>query len=228
MKSWEELDHYEVLELQPGARFEEIERAYQLTRAAYAEGSMAVYSIFSAADTETIRVRIDEAYRVLADPDDRKSYDEAAGFSGEVIESDSNASAVAGNLDSFTLGAAPLKRVQTPSAGVPTAIDVFEELDAEIDEEEHEFGGPALRRARLRRGVELSQISDVTKISNAYLGRIEAEEFGELPASVYVRGFVTAYARAIGLDPKRVAVSYMERVDEARGGSKGPGVASRR
>ena len=229
MKSLDELDHYEVLELRPGARNEEIERAYQLIRAAYVEGSMALYSLFSSADAQVIRSRIDEAYRILANPDDRRSYDASVGINSELDDSPAGGGPGpgVGASSQSSDGRGPLG--SAPSTGsVPTVIDVFEELDAGIDEEEQDFGGPALRRARLRRGVELSQISDVTKVSVSYLQRIEGEEFEELPAAVYVRGFVIAYARAIGLDPDRVSASYMERVNEAKGQTKRSGVTGRR
>jgi len=81
-----------------------------------------------------------------------------------------------------------------------------------------EFDGAALRRARLRRGVELDQISDVTKVRVKFLKCIEEEAFDKLPDSVYIRGFVHAYARAIGLDAQRVASGYMVRVEAARSG----------
>ena len=76
--------------------------------------------------------------------------------------------------------------------------------------------GAWLRRSRMRRGVELDQISSVTKISETHLRSIEEENFAELPARVYVRGFVTAYARCIGLDPAAVVPAYMERFSAAR------------
>ena len=63
---------------------------------------------------------------------------------------------------------------------------------------------------------------DATKVSTTYLRCIEEEAFDRLPAPVYVRGFVTAYASAIGLNPKRVATSYMPRLDEITKG-KGRG-----
>jgi cytoskeletal protein RodZ len=93
---------------------------------------------------------------------------------------------------------------------------VISDLDAEIDEEDQEIDGPALRRARLRRGIELDQISNVTKVRSSYLEYIERDEFEKLPASVYIRGFVHAYARAIGLDANRAATNYMARVDAVR------------
>jgi cytoskeletal protein RodZ len=53
-------------------------------------------------------------------------------------------------------------------------------------------------------------------VSGAHLRNIEDENFLDLPADVYVRGFVTAYARTIGLDPDIVVPSYMARMQDAR------------
>ena len=54
-------------------------------------------------------------------------------------------------------------------------------------------------------------------MSRTCLQHVEDERFEDLPASVYVRGFVTAYANCVGLEGKDVAVSYMKRFDEGRG-----------
>ena len=95
-----------------------------------------------------------------------------------------------------------------------------EEYDALEDDGRGEFDGVRLRRNRLFRGYEIDDISDVTKVSSAHLRNIEAENFLDLPADVYVRGFVTAYAKTIGLDPKVVVPSYMQRVQESRNTSQ--------
>jgi cytoskeletal protein RodZ len=64
--------------------------------------------------------------------------------------------------------------------------------------------------------MELDDVSRITKINSAYLSFLEEGRFGELPARVYVRGFVAAYASCIGLDPRRVAASYMKGYEAAR------------
>ncbi len=218
MKSLDELDHYEVLEVPPGAGYEDIERAYQMTRAAYTDGSMALYSVFDTNDAAVIRSRIDEAYRVLADPDNRGRYDAEVGISHDQ-GAEEPASLAGGSVASYSSAGAALadnREASIVTAELSSAIEVIEDFDAELDEESQDFDGGALRRARLRRGVELDQISSVTKISVRYLTSIEEEEFEKLPASVYVRGFVSAYARAIGLDGRRVSSSYMLRVDAVR------------
>ncbi len=45
----------------------------------------------------------------------------------------------------------------------------------------------------------------------SYLRYLEEDHYAGLPAPVYVRGFVAAYARCVGLDPQAVAASYMQR-----------------
>ena len=59
------------------------------------------------------------------------------------------------------------------------------------------------------RGLELGDIAQRTKISERYLRALEEEQFGDMPAAVYVRGYVTEYARALRLDPQRAAESYL-------------------
>ena len=46
------------------------------------------------------------------------------------------------------------------------------------------------------------------------------DRFSELPAPVYVRGFVVAYANCVGLDSKRVATSYMKKFESETGQSR--------
>jgi cytoskeletal protein RodZ len=59
--------------------------------------------------------------------------------------------------------------------------------------------GSGLRRERERRTVSLGEIAAATKIPQRVLERLEAGEMAELPPQVFVRGFVRAYARHLGL-----------------------------
>jgi flagellar biosynthesis protein FlhG len=92
-------------------------------------------------------------------------------------------------------------------------IESFEDLSGP---ENGRWTGAALRRTRLARGLELAQISAVTKVNPLYLSCIEAERFDALPAAVYIRGFVSAYARCLGLDAPRVTSDYVERLQLGR------------
>src|SRR6476660_6376590 len=60
--------------------------------------------------------------------------------------------------------------------------------------------GSSLREARLRQGLDLPTIETGTKIRAKYLRALEDEQFSELPAQTYVKGFLLTYAEYLGLD----------------------------
>ena len=74
-----------------------------------------------------------------------------------------------------------------------------------------EVTGEYLRKVRQTRGIELSDISQRSKISERYLRAIEEERFSDMPAAVYVRGYVMEYARAIRIDPQKAVESHLRR-----------------
>jgi Helix-turn-helix domain len=58
-----------------------------------------------------------------------------------------------------------------------------------------------LLRARLRRGFSLTDIRERTRLSPQVLRLLDEGRFAELPAGLYARGYVRAYASAVDLDP---------------------------
>lgn len=204
MRPLSEQDHYEVLEVGRDAAPEEIEQAYRMALGTYQADASAVYSMFDEAEVDAIRERIEEAYHVLSDPVARRRYDVSR--SPEVEEEP----AAPDEPEEFAVSLLP-----SEAAPPPAALPGFDELDAEGDSSI--FDGPRLRRSRLRRGLELDEVAGVTKISSTHLRYLEEEQFAELPAPVYVRGFVQAYARCVGLDPDAAARGYMDRYRAVRG-----------
>ncbi|HEY7949689.1 MAG TPA: helix-turn-helix domain-containing protein [Solirubrobacterales bacterium] len=77
--------------------------------------------------------------------------------------------------------------------------------------------GAILREARMRRGIELSEVEAVTRIRPGYLRAIEGEDWGALPGGVYARGFIRTYATFLGLDGNRLAAEYRESVEGGSG-----------
>ena len=215
MRSIDELDHYELLEIKRSATPGEIDRAYRIAQQTYAEGSLALYSVFETNDAAAIRLRFDEAYRVLSDAELRAAYDRDLPAERRAVPAAEPPRAANGAHDG-SMDAAQRLEGFDPVEQLSTLDHAVEEYDALEDDGRGEFDGVRLRRNRLFRGYELDQISDVTKVNTAHLRNIEEENFGDLPADVYVRGFVTAYAQTIGLDPKIVVPSYMARVQDSR------------
>ncbi|TMK42585.1 MAG: helix-turn-helix domain-containing protein [Actinobacteria bacterium] len=68
--------------------------------------------------------------------------------------------------------------------------------------------GEMLREARMRAGIDISEVEAATKIRAKYLRALENEEWGLLPGNAYVKGFLRTYAEALGLDPKLVVEEY--------------------
>ena len=60
--------------------------------------------------------------------------------------------------------------------------------------------GAILRAARLRRGDNLRQVSNVLKIRYSYLESIENGRFDDLPGATYSTGFIRTYSEYLGLD----------------------------
>lgn len=68
--------------------------------------------------------------------------------------------------------------------------------------------GQMLRAARLEAELDLDEVAKETKISMHTLALVEQENHDRLPAEVFVRGFLKAYARCVGVDPAQVLESY--------------------
>jgi cytoskeletal protein RodZ len=60
--------------------------------------------------------------------------------------------------------------------------------------------GSSLREARLRQDLDFPAIEAGTKIRGKYLRALEDEQFSQLPAQTYVKGFLRTYAEYLGLD----------------------------
>lgn len=68
--------------------------------------------------------------------------------------------------------------------------------------------GEYLTRERTLRNIALEEMSQRTRISMKVLQALEQGDWEELPADVYVRGFLRTYARYLGLDENEVLMRY--------------------
>ncbi len=67
-------DYYEILNVGPGAGNEDVKRAYRTVRGSFRPDSMAIHSLYSAEETEAISAKIDEAFRILSNPESTRRY----------------------------------------------------------------------------------------------------------------------------------------------------------
>jgi cytoskeletal protein RodZ len=75
--------------------------------------------------------------------------------------------------------------------------------------------GPALRKARLVRGVTLQEAARDTRLRAEQLDALEREEFEALPGEVYVRGLLRTYSGYLGVDPDKVLSAYSKHAPQA-------------
>ncbi len=196
-------EDYRLLGIPPQAGAGELDRAYQRAKALYAEGSLATYSMMDQGARAAMRDRIEEAFlRVGRTISER----EQASFApGEASPSPGSAEAEESRQPSpppgSPSGATPGEEAASaPPEGSPPAV-----LDWTRPP------GPQLKRIREDKGITLAQIAATTRIRSFYFTSIENGILADLPAPVYLRGFLLDYARRIGLpEPEGIAARYLE------------------
>jgi len=187
--------HYDLLGVESRSTRDEIERAYRFHRDMYGDGALATYSLLDPDEIAVNRAQLDEAFRVLSHPELRREYDQSLGLAkagGAVVQ------------------------FPTPKGEAAQERSIVKERTAE---EAFAQGfrrvastGAELKQAREVRGISLRDISLRSKVGARFLGYIEEERLDMLPATVYLRGFVAEYARAVGLDPRASAEAYIARL----------------
>lgn len=175
--------HHDMLEVHRLATDEDIRRAYRKSREIYSNEGYVTYGLLSEPEREAIRTRLDEAYEVLLDPERRRPYEHSV-FPG----AENSAQKTEGALSSAILPKAPVLEANTV------------------------YDGAILRAVRESKGLSLEEIARSTRIALHHLQAIEKDAYGDLPAPVYVRGFVVLLSRVLKLDPDLVSRGYVRRL----------------
>jgi cytoskeletal protein RodZ len=68
--------------------------------------------------------------------------------------------------------------------------------------------GKFLRQKREERRMSVAEVARATRVPISSVERIESDQFDELPAEVFVRGFLRSYARAVGVTEEEVLALY--------------------
>ena len=71
--------------------------------------------------------------------------------------------------------------------------------------------GAELRDARERAGLSVRAIADRTKIPVQTLEALERDDVARLPGGIFLRSFVRAYAKEVGLDPEQALRRFVAR-----------------
>jgi len=74
--------------------------------------------------------------------------------------------------------------------------------------------GPYLRGLREAKGMSLDDIARSTRVGRRHLEALESDTFGELPAPVFVKGFIRAYCEFLECLPEKALDLYRETTGE--------------
>ncbi|HSN99313.1 MAG TPA: helix-turn-helix domain-containing protein [Candidatus Nanopelagicales bacterium] len=189
---------YEALGVARTAADDEIRRAYKRQREIFREGSLPVATVLRKETLQKEQSRIEEAHDTLLDPVRRRAYD----------------------LSTYPDDPRRAGQSRGESAAAAAELALLQaELSREINAETL-FDGALLRKVRESQGIELGDVAQRTKISIAHLSAIENEAIGDLPATVYVQGFVREIAKYLKLDPTQVSKTYMRRLRDLAAGAR--------
>ncbi len=241
------LDHYRVLEVVPKASPKEVQTAYQVLKRTYDPETTFLSPLLDANGLRDLQARIESAYRTLIFLESRSDYDKRMLSAGALKEENVRglhaspaapdvAADPASSVDEGPAlelaggGAAPavagtaVAEVTVPGTAVAgTAAVAVEDPPPPAPTLPPESprpiatSGAELREERLHQHLTLEGIAEQTKIRRAYLQAIEEERFADLPAAVFVRGFLREYARCLGHPGDEVMRRYMKRYQDWQG-----------
>jgi hypothetical protein len=197
MSRFEELDAWELLGLAPGASAEEIRRAYERLTTLLAPGSLSLYSAAELEEQHRLQERLRAAYLSLAHSGAGLAHPSGVELAAAETVPPQHEAATMNTGKDWALASAVPPVVSAPDSGA-------------------EFSGAFLRAAREAAGISIEKLAERTRIRPQQLASLEAETFDALPPQVYVRGFVMAYARELGLDPERAWAGFLKRWRAAR------------
>ena len=73
--------------------------------------------------------------------------------------------------------------------------------------------GRYLKAIRVEKGISLDEVSEETRIRIDTLRLIEKEDHDRLPSEVFVKGFLRAYAEAVGIDGSEAVTRYTSSIN---------------
>ena len=78
-----------------------------------------------------------------------------------------------------------------------------------MQEDQKEASGVStLKTIRLEKRLSIDDLSDELKISKKFILALEEGDYDSLPGPTYVKGYIRAYSRSLGIDPDLILQSY--------------------
>lgn len=210
MKPLTQQNYYDLLGVSPQASFEEVQSAYDEAVSTYSSDSIPTYSLFTQEEREQILARLVDAYKILTNSQLRKEYNQVLMEKGELAPQEIRFS----SLEKTAVPKGKLKDVSVESL---IQEERSENLNQAFDSTLDLFNGYTsvtgknIKMVRLAREMTLEEVYRKTNIPKQTLEDIEEEHFEKLPALVYLKGFLKAYADALTVNQAQMVDGYVKR-----------------
>lgn len=200
-QSW---NYYEVLDVSPRVDQDVIYRAYKKAKKTFTLSNPRLLKIFTKEEVLQWLDTIEEAYSVIGHPNSRRVYDVKLnslfpGHTGRLNFTEEN------SRDKGSKQKKPAKSLAHTRISRYKVNHEMEEIISNCDT----FDGPFLKKVREYKNIKLPDFSELTCITIAYLKAIEKNDYPNLPAPVFVRGYILQYCHILGLDESKVVPFYM-------------------
>jgi flagellar biosynthesis protein FlhG len=221
-----EENFYELLKVDRKATVSEIVTAYHSAKNAFSKDSLAIYSLFTAEETEEVLKKLEEAYLTLSNLDRKREYDKKIGGETSASPEPQSAEPQRPSFVTVTIPGQSTPRANSTTAPVPPPAPVSyvappsASLASPLEENVLEITTPPdaavngawLRGAREQHGMTIEDVSRLTKIPLSTLKAIETDNLPKLPARVYLQGFVSNLLKVYKIDSKATKL-YLETID---------------
>ena len=209
MKKYEELNHYEALEIPPGASPFEVSQAYKDALSIYNEDSLITYSFFDDSERDLILKKIEKAFLTLIDPIKRAKYDRKLVRTGEADESILIKKERKKPISLFQAKYPRNKSFHLKKIRQKVAAQDMNKLSNEILTSDM-ISGTDLKNLRKSVGIDLQEVFEVTRVNIPTLKSIEENEFEKLPPIIYLKNFLKSYSDILQLDSTTVIDGYIK------------------
>lgn len=211
MKRLTEQNYYTLLGISPEATFEEVRSAYDQAMGIYSADSIATYSLLTREERERMLSRLVDAYKTLTNSQLRKEYNSF------LIEN--------GELSPQEIGLSSLRDSDTAKGKLrDVSVESLVQREERIENENQPSGdnldlpdnltsvtGRDIKMLRIAGDISLEEVYRKTNIPKKTVEDIEEENFENLPALVYLKGFLKTYSKILNINEDQMVDGYIER-----------------
>jgi len=214
MKSFNELNYYDMLEISVNASDFEIRQAYKDMLSIYNEDSSVTYSLFSDEGRKQILESIEFAFATLIDKDTRIDYDGMLVQSGRINKSDliktdsQKLIPIFGNRNSGR----PI--ISNGKIKEKVKNSEVKEITTQIFSKEL-ISGNDIKKLRKMMGIELEEVYEVTRIRASILKSLEEDNIEKLPSGSYIQYLLKLYADFLRIDSRKIIEGYLKNINES-------------